>query len=144
MNSPECDANQLVRLQNPDPVALIEDNPFYNKTYYQQIDPSRFVASINVPVYLAGAWQDEQTGGHFPAFLHKFRSSPHFYATMANGSHTESLSLGEFGRYADFLDLYVGRRVPTGLKAFVGAGAGERRSPGSPACHCPSRTTTRA
>ena len=62
---------------------------------------------INVPVYLAGAWQDEQTGGHFPAFLHKFRSSPQFYATMANGSHTESLSLGEFGRYADFLDLYV-------------------------------------
>ena len=68
----ECDANQLVRLQNPDPVALIEDNPFYNKTYYQQIDPSRFVHQINVPVYLAGAWQDEQTGGHFPAFLHKF------------------------------------------------------------------------
>ena len=63
-------------------MALIEDNPFYNKTYYQQIDPSRFVHRINVPVYLAGAWQDEQTGGHFPAFLHKFRGSPHFYATM--------------------------------------------------------------
>jgi uncharacterized protein len=119
MNSPECDANQLVRLQNPDPVALIEDNPFDNKTYYQKIDPSRFAHRIDVPVYLAGAWQDEQTGGHFPAFLHRFRSSPHFYATMTNGSHTESLSLGEFGRYADFLDLYVGRRVPTGLKAFV-------------------------
>jgi predicted acyl esterase len=120
MNSPECDANQLVRLQNPDPVALIEDNPFNNKTYYHRIDPSRFVHRIDVPVYLAGAWQDEQTGGHFPAFLHKFRSSPQFYATMANGSHTEALSLGEFGRYADFLDLYVGRRVPTGLKTFVG------------------------
>jgi len=89
MNSQECDDNQLVRLQNPDPVALIEDHPFYNKTYYQQIDPSRFVHRIDVPVYLAGAWQDEQTGGHFPAFLHRFTSSPHFYATMANGSHTE-------------------------------------------------------
>jgi len=120
MNSPECDDNQLVRDQNPDPVALIEDNHFYNKTYYEQIDPSRFVHRINVPVYLAGAWQDEQTGGHFPAFLNKFRSSPQFYATMANGSHTESLSLGEFGRYADFLDLYAARRVPTGLKTVVG------------------------
>jgi predicted acyl esterase len=120
MNNPQCDDNQLVRLQNPDPASLIEDNPFYNKAYYQQIDPSRFVDRINVPVYLAGAWQDEQTGGHFPAFLHKFRRSPQFYATMSNGSHTEALSLGEFGRYADFLDLYVGRRVPTGLKSFVG------------------------
>ena len=116
----ECATNQLVRDQNPDPVALIEDNPFYNKAYYRRIDPSRFVHRINVPVYLAGAWQDEQTGGHFPAFLHRFTGSPHFYATMANGSHTEALSLGEFGRYADFLDLYVGRRVPTGLKTLVG------------------------
>src|SRR5262249_14168284 len=40
MANPTCDANQLVRLQNPDPVALIEDNTFYNKNYYQQIDPS--------------------------------------------------------------------------------------------------------
>jgi uncharacterized protein len=77
------------------------------------------VQKINVPVFLAGAWQDEQTGGHFPAFLDKFRSSPQLYATMLNGSHTESLSLGVFGRYADFLDLYVARRVPTGLKTFV-------------------------
>src|SRR5690349_20445063 len=38
---------------------------------------------------------------------------------MVNGSHTESLSLGIFGRYADFLDLYVGRRVPTGFKTLV-------------------------
>jgi uncharacterized protein len=119
MNSQECDDNQLVRDQNPDPVALIENHPYYNKAYYQQIDPSRFVHRINVPVYLAGAWQDEETGGHFPAILDKFTSSPHFYATMVNGSHTEALSLGEFGRYADFLDLYVGRRVPLLFKTLV-------------------------
>ncbi|MGC4110760.1 MAG: CocE/NonD family hydrolase [Nocardioides sp.] len=121
MSSQECDDNQLVRLQNPDPVALIEDNPFYNKSYYQQIDPSRFVHRINVPVYLAGAWQDEQTGGHFPAFLHRFRNAPQFYATMVNGSHTESLSsLGEFARWTDFLDLYVGHRAPQGWNSVVG------------------------
>ncbi len=116
----QCAANQDVRLQNPDPVSTIEDNPFYNKTYYQRIDPSRFVHRINVPVYLAGAWQDEQTGGHFPDFLHRFTSSPHLFATMSNGSHTESLSLGEFGRYADFLDFYVAHRIPTGVKSLVG------------------------
>jgi predicted acyl esterase len=115
----ECATNQQVRFQNPDPVALIEDNNFYNHAYYAQIDPSRFVQNINAPVFLSGAWQDEQTGGHFPAFLNKFTSSPQFYATMLNGSHTESLSLGVFGRYADFLDLYVAHRVPTGLKTQV-------------------------
>jgi predicted acyl esterase len=115
----ECAANQQLRLQNPDPLKLITGHPFYNKSYYQQIDPSRFVHRINVPVYLAGAWQDEQTGGHFPDFLNRFTSSPHLFATMTNGSHTESLSLGELGRYADFLDLYVAHRVPTGRVDFV-------------------------
>jgi hypothetical protein len=38
---------------------------------------------------LAGAWQDEQTGGHFPGdALDKFTSSPCIvYATMVNGLH---------------------------------------------------------
>lgn len=115
-----CATNQGLRLQNPDPLALIEDNPFYDDRWYEPLNQSHFVDKINVPVYLAGAWQDEQTGGHFPAFLDDFTSAPHLYATMTNGSHTESLSQGMFGRYADFLDLYVAHRVPGGLKAFVG------------------------
>jgi predicted acyl esterase len=116
-----CEANQKVRLQNPDPVQLIEANPFYSAGVHDPISPSLFADRIDVPVFLAGAWQDEQTGGHFPAMLDDFTSSPHLYATMTNGSHTEALSLGMFGRYADFLDLYVGRRVPDpAVKGFVG------------------------
>ena len=117
-----CADNQVVRDQNPDPVALISDNHFYNKTYYEQIDPSRFAHKINVPTYLAGAWQDEQTGGHFPDSIPKFTSSPAFYATMSNGGHVESLAnLTSFNRYVDFLDLYVAHEVPhTGLSSLVG------------------------
>lgn len=115
----ECAANQSLRLQNPDPLQLIRDNPFYSDRWYEPLNPSHFVDRIDVPVFLAGAWQDEQTGGHFPAMLDDFTSSPHFFATMTNGSHTESLSLGMFGRYADFLDLYVARRVPSQAKTFV-------------------------
>ena len=113
--------NQLVRDQNPDPVALISDNHFYNKTYYEQIDPSRFASKINVPVYLGGAWQDEQTGGHFPDFLNKFTHSPAFFATISNGGHVESLAnQTSFNRYADFLNLYVAHGVPNGRKYLVG------------------------
>ncbi|MEP9361913.1 CocE/NonD family hydrolase [Nocardioides sp. CN2-186] len=107
-----CKANQDVRLQNPDQLALIEDNPYYSAEIGDPITPSLFAPKINVPIFIAGAWQDEQTGGHFPAMLDDFTGSPHVYATMVNGSHTESLSLGVFRRYANFLDLYVGRRVP--------------------------------
>ena len=115
----ECADNQLLRLQNPDPLQLIQDNPFYDPVIADQVNPSLFVKKIDVPVFIAGAWQDEQTGGHFPALLDEFTGSPHVYATMSNGSHTESLSLGVFGRYADFLDLYVGRRVPGDAKKLV-------------------------
>ncbi|MFN8196053.1 MAG: CocE/NonD family hydrolase [Nocardioidaceae bacterium] len=114
-----CAANQLLRLQNPDPLQLIEDNPFYVPALHDQVAPHLFAGDIDVPVFIAGAWQDEQTGGHFPAMLDDLTGSPHVYATMTNGSHTEALSPGVFGRYADFLDLYVAGRVPTGKAAVV-------------------------
>lgn len=111
--------NEQLRLQNPDPLALLEDNPFYGYRYYDQINPTLFAGDIDVPVFLSAAWQDEQTGGHSPETLDQLTGSPHVYASLANGSHTESLSLGVLGRYADFLDLYVARRVPTTTKALV-------------------------
>ncbi len=114
-----CEANQALRLQNPDPLRMIRDNPFYTAAVGDPLSPSLFAPDIDVPVFLAGAWQDEQTGGHFPAILDDFSSSPHLYASLTNGSHTESLSLGVFGRYADFLDLYVGHRVPGNAKKLV-------------------------
>lgn len=114
-----CAANQLLRLQNPDPLKLITDNPFYSKAVGDPITPALFADRIDVPVFIAGAWQDEQTGGHWPAILDDLTSAPHVYATLTNGSHTESLGLGVFGRYADFLDLYVGHRKPQKAKFFV-------------------------
>lgn len=115
-----CAANQALRLQNPDQLALIEANEFYDPAIGDEIAPVTFVDDITVPVFLAGAWQDEQTGGHFPAMLDRFTSSPLVSATMVNGSHTESLSLGIIGPYVDFLDLYVARRVPANRAGIVG------------------------
>lgn len=113
-----CAANQNVRLQNLDPLQLLEDNPFYGARYYDMVNPTLFAHRIEVPVFLSAAWQDEQTGGHSPEILDDL-GSKHVYASMANGSHTESLSLGVLSRYADFLDLYVARRVPGPTKSFV-------------------------
>ncbi len=98
---------------------LIKDNPFYTKQVGDPISPSLFVDKINVPVFLAGAWQDEQTGGHFPAMLDDFTSSPHVYATMTNGSHTESLSLGVFGGTPTSWTSTSAAGCPSGRKNFV-------------------------
>jgi predicted acyl esterase len=107
-----CADNQKLRLQNPDLVQEIQDNPFYPPTLGDSLAPITFVDKIKVPVFIAGAWQDEQTGGHFPAMLDKFTGSPHVYITLMNGLHTESLSPPVLGRYFEFLHLYVAKKVP--------------------------------
>ena len=108
-----CADNQALRLQNPDLVAEIDANPFYESPLDDSLAPITFVDRIQVPVFLAGAWQDEQTGGHFPRLLDRFTSAPRLDVALVNGVHTESLSPPIFGRYAEFLQLYVARRVPT-------------------------------
>ena len=107
-----CADNQLLRLQNPDLTAEIDANQFYTADIGDEINPSLFVPRIEVPVFMAGAWQDEQTGGHFPALIDDFTSTPHLYVTMVNGLHTESLSPSVFPRMAEFLSLYVAKKVP--------------------------------
>ncbi|MEM7288085.1 MAG: CocE/NonD family hydrolase [Actinomycetota bacterium] len=123
-----CEANQLVRLQNTDAASLILDNPYYDPAVADAINPSLLVDRIEVPVFLAGAWQDEQTGGHFPAMLDDFTATPALYATIMNGSHTESIAnVAVLERFIEFLDLYVAKRTPdlaaaTVLAPIIGGG----------------------
>ena len=107
-----CADNQLLRLQNPDLLQEIEDNPFYSPEVGDSIAPISFVDRIEVPVFIAGAWQDEQTGGHFPVMLDRFTGAPELYVTLVNGVHTESLSPPVMQRYVEFLQLYVAEQVP--------------------------------
>ena len=117
----ECAANQALRLQNPDLVAEILDSPFYDsRRSATSISPRLFVDKINVPTFVAGAWQDEQTGGRFPTMLDRFTGTDHLYVTLVNGLHTESIGPANFPRWVEFLDLYVAKRTPTlGAARFV-------------------------
>lgn len=108
-----CAANQNLRLQNPDQVAAVRATSTYTPELYDAVTPANFVDQIDVPVLVSGAWQDEQTGSHFATMLQRFTGSDHFYATVGNGLHVESLGLGSFPRLVEFLDLYVARRVPS-------------------------------
>lgn len=108
-----CEANQRLRLQNPDLLQEILATPFWTDDTAGEIAPRLFVDRITVPTFVAGAWQDEQTGGHFATMLDRFTGTDHLYVTLMNGLHTESISPAVFPRLVEFLDLYVAERTPS-------------------------------
>lgn len=69
---------------------------------------------INVPVFLTGAWQDEQTGAQFAALLDDFTSvlPGQTKFTMYNGQHNDGFSPLIFSRWFEFLSFYVDKTVP--------------------------------
>jgi hypothetical protein len=70
------------------------------------------VDRIDVPVYLTGAWQDEQTGSRFALMLEQFHRSPHVVFTLFNGHHPDGYSPMVISRWFEFLSFHVARRVP--------------------------------
>ncbi|WP_208029274.1 CocE/NonD family hydrolase [Rhabdothermincola sediminis] len=70
------------------------------------------VPNIEVPVYLTGAWQDEQTGPAFATMLDRFTGTEHKRFTLFNGRHPDGYSPMVLTRWYEFLQFYVARRVP--------------------------------
>lgn len=119
-----CEENQAYRTQNPDLFDFIDDAAFVPEDrtgYIGRLAPSEWVDRIEVPVFLAGAWQDEQTGGHFPAMLDRFTGSPLTRFVLTNGGHTDALGPEVLLGLTEFLDLYVAERVPTLPEGIEGA-----------------------
>ncbi len=106
-----CESHQALRGQNLDFGVIFQDLAFYPETAYAR-SVKRFAADIRVPVYLSGGFQDEQTGPHFTAMLHRFASAPARRFMLYNGRHTDGYSPLLFARWHEFLELFVGRRVP--------------------------------
>ena len=108
-----CAANQLQRLQNPDLLELIDENRYWTDEVAADIAPRLFVDQITVPTFVAGTWQDEQTGGHFPTMLDRFTGTQHLYVTLTNGLHADAVGPALLPRLIEFLDLYVAERTPS-------------------------------
>ena len=83
-------------------------------------DLSRLVSKIKVPVYLTGAWQDEQTGPQFGDMLGNFDQAPVKRFTMFNGRHPDGYTPLVLTRWFEFLEFFVARkipRIPDGIRA---------------------------
>jgi predicted acyl esterase len=102
-----CEENQLLHSQKIDIVQKAFDNPFYVPELYDPLNPRTFVDRIQVPVFTSGAWQDEQTGGHFPDLWNRFTGAPIVRYTAYNGAHADGFTPQILAEWKNFLDFYV-------------------------------------
>jgi uncharacterized protein len=107
-----CEANQELHPEAVDLIEKIRANDHYVPEVADPLSPIKFVDEIEVPVFLACQWQDEQTGGHCPALARHFTGSEHAWFTFTNGTHVDSFDPQTFNRWYDFLTLYVARQRP--------------------------------
>ncbi|MCC5950749.1 MAG: CocE/NonD family hydrolase [Acidimicrobiia bacterium] len=106
-----CAANQSIRSQNFD----FERFGRAIECFQPALEARRVASAIDrieVPVYLTGSWQDEQTGSRFALMLDGFHRSPHVVVTLFNGHHPDGYSPMIIARWFEFLSFYVARRVP--------------------------------
>ena len=107
-----CAENQLLHGQLVDNVAQARTTQFYDPAQHDRYNPATFVDKIEVPVFLAGGWQDEQTGPYFFPLLSRFTSSPAVRFSVYNGVHPDGFQPAVLAEWQAFLDLFVAHRVP--------------------------------
>ena len=109
---PECAEHQLLHSQAIDIIQKAYDNPFYEPEVADPINLNLLAPDVNVPVFLTGAWQDEQTGPNFASLLDKFTQSPLTRFTIFNGVHPDGYTPMILTEWFAFLSLYVADEVP--------------------------------
>jgi predicted acyl esterase len=108
-----CSANQTLHSQAPDVVAQIRASRFYDPSRLDHLNPDLFVNQITAPTFLVGAVEDDQTGGRWPELIAHFKPNLPLRVTIQNGTHVDSLDPAIVTRWAEFLDFYVARRIPS-------------------------------
>jgi predicted acyl esterase len=109
----QCLANQALHSQAPDLLERIRTQKYWTDAIGLPLSPEHFVDRINVPVYLAGDWQDEQTGGYFANLFDRFDpKNKDVWLTAQNGGHADPLDPWVFARWVQFLSIFVAQKVP--------------------------------
>ena len=106
-----CRANQRLRLQTRDAVRLGRQ-PYRIPSRFDDRSTASWMDAIDVPTFLIGQFQDEQTGGHFASSLGRLSGNPDVWITVQNGIHADSLGPDTMTRWVEFLKLYVADEIP--------------------------------
>lgn len=107
-----CLDNQKLRLQTLDPIEFTTSEPYYVPSLMDWRSPSTWVSQIEVPIFLAGAFHDEQTGAGFATMLRQLPRGRDVKVTLLNGVHSSALEPEVMYEWIAFLDLYVARTLP--------------------------------
>ena len=118
-----CKDNQVLHPEAANLMAKIKANSHYVAKVADPLDPVTFVHKINVPVFMACQFEDEQTGGHCPTLAEHMTGTKKKWFTFTNGPHIDSLSPETYNRLYDFLSIYVGHNPPGLYAAQVQASA---------------------
>ncbi len=106
-----CETHQVLRNQN-----LAFEDIFKALEFVPPDAAARslplLVGGIAAPVYLTGAFQDEQTGPLFQDMLGQFGGAAVRRFILYNGRHPDGYSPLVLTRWWEFLELYVAKRVP--------------------------------
>jgi uncharacterized protein len=118
-----CADNQTLHPEAADLIGKVRENVHYVPEVADPVSPITFVDKINVPVFMACQFTDEQTGGHCPTLAEHMTGTDKKWFTYTNGTHVDSLSPEIYNRLYDFLQLYVAREAPITKAALVHASA---------------------
>ncbi len=118
-----CEENQAMHGEAADLMGKIRRNDHYRPRVADPLSPITFVDKIDVPVFMACQFTDEQTGGHCPALAEHLTGTDKKWITFTNGTHVDSLAPETFNRLYDFLQLYVARQAPITNSAVLQASA---------------------
>ncbi|MBM4282292.1 MAG: CocE/NonD family hydrolase [Deltaproteobacteria bacterium] len=107
----ECARNLGLRGQNVNFESFLHGLEFRPRDADAR-DLRELVALVEVPVYLTGAFQDEQTGPQFAELIRRLPRKVDHRVTVFNGRHPDGYSPLAIMRWFEFLELHVARRVP--------------------------------
>jgi predicted acyl esterase len=127
-----CLANQRLRLQTQNVEDLVDQNPFRTPRVFDDRSPGEWMKRINVPVMLMGQYQDEQTGGNFVNSLNNLDRNPNVWINMQNGVHNDAIGPGNITQWVEFIDIFMGRRVPEIPALFLGGAFTSLLGPSDP------------
>jgi predicted acyl esterase len=108
-----CLANQVLHPEAESLESIVNPNLARTPSIFNQRSPEVWATHIKVPVFLAGALEDEQVGPQWPALITALNGDKNVYVTIMNGTHIDSLGPDTISRWLEFLDIYVADRVPT-------------------------------
>ncbi|HAN30089.1 MAG TPA: hypothetical protein DCQ06_00690 [Myxococcales bacterium] len=108
-----CEDNQLLHDQRMNNVEQAQNSKYWIPEIIDPLNPTGFADKIKVPVFMACAWQDEQTGPYFITLMNSLVNAPSRRFIVYNGVHSDGFAPQVLAEWLAFLQIHVAQEKPT-------------------------------